>query len=754
MRYLVQVLTLSGGAQEDARAAMEDGLLQDADLTPGFVQGTSDDHGIAAMSGRGLVVRVLSTVADVPLGGTRVSRGGAFGASRSAASSFRLVPTMSLASTRLVVKLRALLTPVVRKRLENIGLEFVERMPSGDWAVIVTGSPSRIAADPAIEAVSVPTPGPASRPRAFGAARDARPLPVDSADYEALLFAETGADAVAVQLQRLGAEIHLVRARVVRFTLPRDRIADARSLTDVSSIQEMGVPRPLHDRARQLVGLPAPIGRRRDGRIGQGQIVGVADTGLDETHPDFFGRVVDVVPLGRVGDGSDPHGHGTHVAGTIVGDGSASAGELAGMAPGSSVYFQSLLDADGGLGGLPNDIKSLLQQAYDHGVRVHNNSWGVFLQARYSSIAFDFDEFVFLNPYFLPVIAAGNDGSCGPGNNSATGFVDFPSVSVPATAKNGLSVGASRSSRTALGFAAMTYGELWPEAFDNPPIADQTVSGDAACLAAFSARGPSDDMRIKPDVVAPGTDIASTKSATAPGRNFWGAYPHNPHYALMGGTSMACPIVTGIAVITRQYFLEARGHEPSAALLKAAIINGARKLAGADSLADPIGDPNYHQGFGRVDLSATVPDDGAAYRLQFVDTLARQELTFTVTGDFRSFELKTDGVGDLRMCLVWTDAPGRALQNALLLQLVLPDGVTLISNDSIPDGLRIDGTTPLGPPGATFRRDPNNNVHVLRVNDAPPGRYVVSVLADNLLSRSQGYALVVTGQVATLTEVN
>jgi iron(III) transport system substrate-binding protein len=74
------------------------------------------------------------------------------------------------------------------------------------------------------------------------------------------------------------------------------------------------------------------------------------------------------------------------------------------------------------------------------------------------------------------------------------------------------------------------------------------VSGDPKAMAAFSSRGPCDDRRIKPDVVAPGTDIVSTRSATAPLSHFWG--PHqNAKYAYMGGTSMAAPLVAGFKAL-------------------------------------------------------------------------------------------------------------------------------------------------------------------------------------------------------------
>jgi subtilisin family serine protease len=100
------------------------------------------------------------------------------------------------------------------------------------------------------------------------------------------------------------------------------------------------------------------------GLYGQGQVVGVADTGLDTgnfstVHQDVRGRVDQAFALGRPGNWSDPNGHGTHVAGSVLGNGVLSgsspgshayAGSKAGSAPEARLVMQSVLDSGGGLG--------------------------------------------------------------------------------------------------------------------------------------------------------------------------------------------------------------------------------------------------------------------------------------------------------------------------------------------------------------------------------------------------------------------
>ena len=525
--------------------------------------------------------------------------------------------------------------------------------------------------------------------------------------------------------------------RRVRLALPADSglQREISTLPGVLSMVEHVPPKLFNDVARGLLGVTSDTPGRSLPLTGAGQVVAVADTGLQEDHPDFAGRVIEVVALGRPNDASDPHGHGTHVAGSVLADGSASDGTYAGVAPAATLYFQSLLDPRGGLGGLPVSLEDLFEPAYQAGARVHNNSWGAATASAYTVDSNDVDAYAAKRRDMLIVIAAGNEGTAADPFNSEPGFVDWLSIGSPASCKNALTVGAARNRRTTGGLSGRTYGDTWRQDFPKPPIADQRVSGDPECMAAFSSRGPCDDRRIKPDIVAPGTDIVSTRSDIAPDDHFWGLVDDNPAYAYMGGTSMACPLVAGCAALVRQYFVDERVTSPSAALLKATLVNGARWLSGPDSVADREARPNFHQGFGAVNLTTTVPNPAEPdLRLEFVDCWETPNLQLGETGERRKFQVDVEAGMPLRLCMAYTDLPGRSLQNDLSVMVQDPTGAKIAGNTGLPE---------------ITRSDVDNNVEVIRVDNPTPGRWLIQVFARNLLRPPQDYALVVTGSLSS-----
>jgi subtilisin family serine protease len=544
---------------------------------------------------------------------------------------------------------------------------------------------------------------------------------------------------VLKRLKDQGVDIVGASKRKIRLSLAEDSAlaAEIAALPEVATMEEYVPPKLHNDVARALLGIDA-AGANPGAAFplaGADQIVAVADTGLDDQHPDFQGRIAGIVALGRRNSSSDPHGHGTHVAGSVLGDGAASGGQVRGTAPQAKLYFQSLLDSRGGLGGLPLDLEDLFEQAYQAGARIHNNSWGSATTSMYTVNSIEVDEFVARRRDMLIVISAGNEGQAEVRQHSQPGFVDWLSIDSPASCKNALTVGASRSSRTQGGYAALTYRKVGGGKFPDDPIGSETVSGNPQKMAAFSSRGPCDDRRIKPDVVAPGTDIVSTKSSRAPKRNFWGPYEGNKHYAYLGGTSMAAPLVSGCAALVREYYVKERGHEPSAALLKATLVNGTRWLTGADAVADHPRLPNYHQGFGCVYMPWTVPNPAQAnLALDFIDTWKEAARQFVRSGQRLRLRFSIAGGEWLRICLTWTDLPARALQNNLNLFV-----------QHLGSQQKWTGNVDL--PMALMTPDPDNNVEVVRLENPQAGDYLIQITATNLLKGPQDFALVVSGHL-------
>jgi serine protease AprX len=443
------------------------------------------------------------------------------------------------------------------------GLDFVE------WAELY---PQAVKLAPSLRNVE-------PQPRGVVAAaslNEASPLDATPKSICVILQRNADPDSAA---QRIAAAAHIAREDVqvvrgkVRVVVKERRLADLAALDEVRSIEEV-FSRKLHNSvARQVLRVPAS--NPAPGNEGLGEVVAVADTGFDmgsttDVHPAFKGRVRKLYALGRPGRSDDPHGHGTHVAGSVLGDGlSATEGNVRGTATKAKLVLQSVLDANGRLGGLPDDLNDLFGPPYMRNkARIHSNSWGSDGNfGVYDQQALDLDQFVQTHRDMLICFAAGNEGT----DSNANGQIDPGSVTPPGTAKNCLTVGASENNRPD---QAMTYRQAWPRDFPANPIATDKVANNPEGMVAFSSRGPTQDGRIKPDVVAPGTYILSTRSRATHSKG-WGL-SSDPLYMFEGGTSMATPLVAGCIANIRAFLRKTHGLKtPSAALLKALVINGA-----------------------------------------------------------------------------------------------------------------------------------------------------------------------------------
>jgi hypothetical protein len=542
---------------------------------------------------------------------------------------------------------------------------------------------------------------------------------------------------------------------------------------------------------------------------GEGQIASAADTGLstgvlaslhkdfgDQSDPNNPMRVIKGYAIGRANDWSDDQmnttdssrgGHGTHTSGSIVGNGFRSGSTpstdtypgtcYAGVAPKAQFVIQSLMTSSGGLS-VPADLNNLFSPPYGDGARVHSNSWGNTSGAgTYTTNSRNVDLFTWNNKDMVITFSAGNSGT---DTSPADGIIDTNSVMPPATAKNCITVGASEDYHPDFAYeypqgtcnANPTWNWFSSSSYATDPVKSDLMADNASGLGAFSSRGPLADSRFKPDVVAPGISVISTRTDKNQGWEQWGlcGIPDGfkPYYLYMGGTSMANPLTAGSAVLVRQYYVDGwhqnhsavtntspnapDGFNPSSALVKATLINGAWDMApgqygtGSKKEIPPGWDtghdlPNNAEGYGRVDLMHSL-FPGAGWgdvperRLEVHDVTPGLQ-----TGQSGVFTFDvTSGANPLIVTLVWTDPRGPSsgtvkLVNNLDLTVTAPGGTVYY-----PNGLN-----------KTSGADSRNNVEQVKLTNPTVGTYTITVAGTAVPgngdagSTTQPYALVISG---------
>lgn len=504
------------------------------------------------------------------------------------------------------------------------------------------------------------------------------------------------------------------------------------------------------------------------GLTGNGEIIGIADTGLDSgdpstIHPDFRERIKELMsyPINSLyneyvknpGDNDGPKdedsGHGTHVSGSVLGDGSSSVAAnnnivIKGLAYEAKLVFQAIeqwMDwtdkarlewkqqtgrppPEFGLFGIPNTISEIFEYAYKKGCRIHSNSWGGGEPGDYDGQCRELDTFVWEQKDFAILFAAGNDGS----DANSDGKIDLTSVTSPGTAKNCITVGASENQRPE--FVTESYFKWWPLDYPVSPIKDDPMTDSTTDVVAFSSRGPTIDKRIKPDIVAPGTFILSTRSRYIALNNYgWAKFPYNKDYFFMGGTSMATPLTAGGVAVIRQFLrTKTNIQKPSAALLKATLVHGAKRMNYRYAAEAGSGLYDMEQGWGLVNIKESVsPVSG---NIAYIDRKVGLK-----TGEVASFETEINASNiPFKVTMVYSDYPGPGLINNL--NLVVTD----------PNGRRYHGNIFEEP--FDSRLDTVNNVEAVFIQDPVKGKYKIEVIGSNVIEQVQDFALVYSGEIS------
>ncbi len=553
-----------------------------------------------------------------------------------------------------------------REALEHAGVAIVDYVP--DWAYLARLDSTM--ADEVSRQPHVRWVGP-YRP-AYKLGQELRQPSEKELDVMIQVFAGEDLPRVAQGLTKLGATVRSTSpgdlAGYIRATLPASALVQVANLSEVCWVERYHAAEPANDVAREIMAVNETWART--GLFGAGQIVAVADTGLDNgdkrtLHLDFRGRLLKAYALGRPPDDwSDDSSHGTHVAGSILGSGDLSgsdphnhdyADSFAGVAPEASLIFQSLRDGEGTFSaGIPDDLKQLFAPPYRDGARVHSNSWGGSTGGDdnplggYVAQSRHVDEFTWTHKDMTILFSAGNQGT----DADSDGLVDTDSLQYPGTAKNAITIGASETERYSGGYAR-TWGETWPDDYQEHPVSNDRISNDARGIAAFSGRGPTDDGRIKPDLVAPGTNIISARSQNADGTG-WGVYDDD--YLYMGGTSMATPLTSGAAALVRERYVRYQGiPNPSGALVKATLINGAESIAPGQYPVGPCQEipdqaPNPVSGWGRVNLANAIAPGASRW------VLFKEEKPGLSTGQTTSYEINL--LGSSRDLAAFVPLPG------------------------------------------------------------------------------------------------
>lgn len=268
-------------------------------------------------------------------------------------------------------------------------------------------------------------------------------------------------------------------------------------------------------------------------------------------------------------------------------------------------------------------------------------------------------------------------------------------------------------------------------------------TSDAGTLHVESGRGPTPDGRLKPDLVAPGSQVGGDQGVTS-------AIPIDG-YAVFSATSHSTPAVTGVAALLREWYARACGPaDPHPSTLRAMLLHGAVDLTEIPNVAGEFVGPDYAYGYGSVDAPGAV---------SVVPHHVEATATPDDVGDVHAHEFRfvVGKVRDLKVTLAWDDPPwfnalvqesigASLLHNDLDLELIAPNG-------TVHTPWRLNPLDPFVPaaPSAGYTgtasvpdeaRDRRNTAEQIVVPDAMPGTWTIRVVVTRLDMPDQDFSIV------------
>lgn len=481
---------------------------------------------------------------------------------------------------------------------------------------------------------------------------------------------------------------------------------------------------------------------------GAGFSVGVWDGGsVRATHEAFAnGRAVSQ-------DGTSVNNHATHIGGTI-----AAAGPNArahGMAPAAQIdsydWNSDKAEMTARGASFPNEPEALLLSNHSYGYRSgwdwNGSNWQWFGSGtnqtaveqnfgRYNNYARDMDSLAYSLPYYLAFWAGGNDRSNNPSNGSTVVLggqtVTYDSAIHPP------GDGVYKKGYDAIGFESLAKNVLTVGSVNDAVTSGQRDLSRAS-MSTFSSWGPTDDGRIKPDIVANGGGIYSAASGS------------DSTYGTMSGTSMATANATGSAQLVVSKFASLfPNHALRASTLKALLIHT------ADDLGEP--GPDYRFGWGLMNTHAAALQIASHKASPGSHRLVEAQLTST--GASHSYTFAWDGSSPIRATLTWTDPAGpsttahdsRVSRLANNLDLVIHGPDSEVHQPWVMPYVGDWRTEMLSEPAGTGKND-TDNVEQVFLASPTPGIYTATITVDGTLANDQQfYSLIISGSEDTTAE--